>query len=53
MIAANARDNAGRNEYAHLHGADDGRGRDAVADAVGADPLSRDLPVVGRRRSRW
>ncbi len=49
MIAANARDNATRNEYAHLREPMTRRGRDEVADALGSDPLRRDVPVVRRR----
>ena len=48
MIAANARANAARNEYAHLQ---EPMSVDDVMQSpmLGPHPLSRDLPVVGRR----
>ena len=41
-----------RNEYAHLRDPITVEDVMQLADAVGADPLPRDLPVVRRRRSR-
>ncbi len=50
MVAVKDRLNGAKNPLAHLHQPDITAGEgDGVPDAVGSDPLRRDLPVVRRR----
>ena len=52
IVAAKDRNNALKNPYAHLHNeGHDGRVGAGLPDALGPDPLRRDLPVLATARA--